>query len=186
MVERFQYAPSAEYPGKASVIFYKNGAALELNKDGMPTLRSMNWRDAPYYMEAEINSPMIKLDPGASYAMDTNWFPARADSEPKSITSAGVVCRPLAVSLIPKGLQVSGVFGVFFPGTLRAHVLDPRGAEIAVVDLQAVDPFNPVQLNQTISVAERADRVSVHLSDQQGVDRGSLGEAKITKPEKTS
>jgi hypothetical protein len=186
MIERFQYAPTAEYPGKASVIFYKNGAALELNKDGMPTLRSTNWQDAPYYMEAEINSPLIKLDPGASYAMDTNWFPARADSEPKSLTSAGIVCQPLAASLIPKGLQVSGVFAVFFPGTLRAHVLDPRGVEIEVVELQTVDPGNPAKLNQTISVAERADRVSVHLSDQQGVDRGSLGEAKIPMPEKTS
>jgi hypothetical protein len=186
MIERFQYAPTAEYPGKASVIFYKNGAALELNKDGMPTLRSTNWQDAPYYMEAEINSPMIKLDPGASYAMDTNWFPTRADGEPKGITSAGVVCRPLAVSLIPKGLQVSGVFGVFFPGTLQAHVLDPRGAEIAVIELQTVDPGNPAKVNQTISVAERADRVSVHLNDQRGVDQGSLGEAKIPKPEKTS
>jgi hypothetical protein len=186
MIERFQYAPTAEYPGKASVIFYKNGATLELNKDGMPTLRSANWQDAPYYLEAEINSPMIKLDPGASYALDTNWFPARADSELKSITSAGIVCQPLAASLLPKGLQVSGVFAVFFPGMLRAHVLDPRGDEIAVVDLQAVDPSNPVKLNQTINVAERADRVSVHLSDQQGVDRGSLGEAKIVKPEKTS
>jgi hypothetical protein len=88
--------------------------------------------------------------------------------------------------LLPKGLQVSGVFAVFFPGMLRAHVLDPRGAEIAVVDLQAVDPADPVELDQTISVAEPADRVSVHLSDQQGVDRGSLGEAKIVKPEKTS
>jgi hypothetical protein len=65
-------------------------------------------------------------------------------------------------------------------------VLDPRGVEIAVVELQTVDPGNPAKLNQTISVAERADRVSVHLSDQQGVDRGSLGEAKIPKPEKTS
>jgi hypothetical protein len=118
--------------------------------------------------------------------MDTNWFPARADSELKSITSAGIVCQRLAASLLPKGLQVSGVFAVFFPGMLRAHVLDLRGDEIAVVDLQAVDPSNPVKLNQTINVAEPADRVSVHLSDQQGVDRGSLGEAKITKPEKTS
>jgi len=29
MVERFQHVSGAEYPGKASVIFYKNGAALE-------------------------------------------------------------------------------------------------------------------------------------------------------------
>ena len=138
MIERFQYVLNAEYPGKASVIFYKNGAALELDENGMPTLRSANWQDAPYYMEAEINSPMINLNPGASYAMDTQWFPARGDKELKAVTSAGVVDRPLDASLTPKGLKVSGAFGVFFPGTLSAHVYDVRGVEIAVVELQAV------------------------------------------------
>jgi hypothetical protein len=183
MVERFQYASGAEYPGKASVIFYKNGAALELDESGMPTLRSANWQDAPYYMEAEINSPMIALDPGASYAMDTVWLPVRAGKELKAVTAAGLVARPLTASLGEKGLHVSGIFGVFYPGSLRAHVFDLRGVEIAVIELQAVDPLNGVELNQTVKVAEGADRVSVHLHDPQGVDRGSLGEAKITKVE---
>ncbi len=186
MVERFQYAFGAEYPGKASVIFYKNGAALELDENGMPTLRSANWQDAPYYMEAEINSPMIGLDPGGSYAMDTAWFPVRAGKELKAVTSAGVIGRPVTASLSAKGLHVSGIFSVFFSGTLSAHVFDLRGVEIAVVELQAVDPLNAVELNQTMKVAEAADRVSIHLKDQQGVDRGSLGEAKITKKVETT
>ena len=139
MIERFQHASSAEYPGKASVIFYKNGAALELDENGMPALRSANWQDAPYYMEAEINSPMIALDSGASYAMDTQWFPVRAGKELKGVTSAGVVARPLTAVMSPKGLHVSGIFGVFCSGTLSAHVFDPRGVDIAVVlQLQAV------------------------------------------------
>jgi hypothetical protein len=186
MVEEFQYVPGAEYPGSASVIFYKNGGALELDENGMPTLRSSTWQDAPYYMEAEINSPMITLGPGSSYAMDTHWSPVRAGKELKTVTSAGVIGRPLTARLSPKGLQVSGIFGVFFPGTLSAHVFDLRGIEIAVVELQAVDPLNAVELNQTVKVSEGADRVSIHLNDQQGVDRGSLGEAKITKVEITS
>lgn len=181
MIEQFEYVLNAEYSGKASVIFYKNGAALELDENGMPTLRSANWQEAPYYMEAEINSPMINLNPGASYAMDSRWFPTRGDKELKAVTSAGVVNRPLAASLTLQGLKVSGVFGVFFPGTLSAHVFDLRGVEIAVVELQTVDPLNEVELNQTVRVADGADRISVHLKDQQGVDRGSLGEAKITK-----
>jgi hypothetical protein len=41
-------------------------------------------------------------------------------------------------------------------------------------------------LNQVVRVAEGADRVSMHLNDQQGVDRGSLGEVKITRLETTS
>lgn len=182
MIERFQYASGAEYPGKASVIFYKNGAAIELDKNGMPTLRSANWQDAPYYMEAEINSPMISLDPGASYALDTSWFPVRAGKDLKAVTPAGVVERPVAAKLTPDGLQLSGVFSVFFPGKLSAHILDVRGVEIAVIELQSADPLNAVELNQTVRVIQKADRVSIHLTDAQGTDRGSLGEAKITKP----
>ena len=186
MVERFQHVLNADYPGKALVIFYKNGAALELDENGMPTLRSANSQDAPYYMEAEINSPMIGLDPGASYAMDTQWFPVRAGKELRAVTSAGVVGRPLTAVLSPKGLHISGIFGVFFSGTLSAHVFDLRGVEIAVLQLQSTDPLSAVELNQTVKVAEGADRVSIHLNDQQGVDCGSLGEAKITKVETTS
>jgi hypothetical protein len=184
MIERFQYVPAAEYPGRASVIFYKNGAAIELDANGMPTLRSANWQEAPYYMEAEINSPMISLDPGASYAMDTRWFPARAGKELKAVTSAGIVERALAANSTPEGLQLSSTFSVFFPGKLSAHIFDRQGVEVAVVELQPADPLHAVELSKTVRVIERADRASIHLTDEQGVDRGSLSEAKITKPEK--
>jgi hypothetical protein len=55
-----------------------------------------------------------------------------------------------------------------------------------VVDLEFVDPLREVELNQTITVSPGATRVAIHLSDEQGVDRGSLGEAEITKPGKDS
>jgi hypothetical protein len=181
MIERFDYVAGAEYSGGASVIFYKNGAALELDESGMPKLRSSRWQDAPYYMEAELNSPMIELDPGASYAMDTRWFPTRAGREIKAVTPAGIVARALVASLTQKGLQLSGIFGVFFSGTLSAHIIDLQGVEIAVVELQPADPAKPVELNQTIKVSEAADRISIHSNDQQGVDRGSLGETKIIR-----
>jgi hypothetical protein len=183
MIERFQYASGAEYPGKASVIFYKNGASLELDEKGMPTLRSAHWQEAPYYMEAEINSPMISLDPGASYAMDTRWFPARAGRELKAVTLAGIVERPITANFTREGVYLFGAFSVFFPGKLSAHIADPQGVEVAVVELQPADPLTAVELNQTIPVPKGADSVSIHLNDPEGGDRGSLGEAKITNPE---
>jgi hypothetical protein len=85
-----------------------------------------------------------------------------------------------------KALHVSCMFGVFFPGTLSAHIFDLRAVEIPVIELQPTEPLHAVELNQTVKGAEGADRVSIHLNDQQGVDRGSLGEAKITKVETTS
>jgi len=182
MVERFRFDASKPYPGQASLIFYKNGAALELDKQEMPVLRSANPHDAPYYMEAEINSPMIRLEPGGSYAMDTHWFPVRTSGEFREVTEAGIICRSLVATLGSGEIQLSGRFGVFFPGTLTAHVFDDHGGEAAVVELERADPLRLVELNQKIKASKGATRISLHLSDDQGVDRGSLGEARIVNP----
>lgn len=180
MIERFQYFADQEYPGKASLIFYKNGAALGLDDTGMPVLRSNHPEEAPYYMEAEINSPMKRLEPGASYALDTSWFPVRASKDVKGVSAAGIVERPLTASIQAGRLQISGSFGVFFAGKLKAHIFDLHGAECEVVELKSVDPLKAVELNTTINLAAGATRVALHLSDERGIDRGNLGEAEIT------
>ena len=40
MVEMTKYIEGAEYPEKASVIFYKNGPTVQLDAQGMPYLTS--------------------------------------------------------------------------------------------------------------------------------------------------
>jgi hypothetical protein len=186
MVERFQYEKDAEYPGKATLIFYKNGAALELDQDGMPALRSSKPQDTPYYMEAEINSPIVRLQPGDSYSMDTRWFPTRAASQLKTVTDVAVINKPLAASLDANSLLLSGSFGVFFPGELIVHGFNPRGIETDAVPLLRVDPANSVELQQQVRLSPNAVRISVHLVDDAGVDRGTVGEALISKTEKSS
>jgi hypothetical protein len=186
MIERFRYFADQEYPGKASVIFYKNGAALELDDNGVPVLRSNHPEEAPYYMEAEINSPMRRLASGASYALDTSWFPVRASKELKTVTPVGIVERGLVASLKADHLQLSGSFGVFFAGKLNAHIFDLHGVESKVVEVKSVDPLRPVELNETIAVSPEATRVAIHLNDEKGNDRGILDEAVITKLGKDS
>jgi hypothetical protein len=180
-IERFHHSAGAEYPGKASIIFYKNGAALTLDEHGMPALRFDNPRDAPYYMEAEINSPLIDLAPGFSYAMDTEWFPTRTGKELSVVTSVGIVTRPLSAAATSKGIELSGSFGVFFPGKLIAHVLDVKGVELSSVELVKTDPLAPVELNQTIELPEHGAIVSLRLTDEQGTDRGELSRAPTKK-----
>ena len=67
MVERHHVDSTATYPGKASIIFYSSGP---------PDTQNNEPREGPF-MEAEMNSPMVKLAPGESYAMDTQWYPTR-------------------------------------------------------------------------------------------------------------
>ena len=77
MIERFTYQPAAIYPGKATVIFYKNGPSIHFDKQGHPALPATTTLETPYYMEAEINSPIVNLAPGQTYAFDTTWTPIR-------------------------------------------------------------------------------------------------------------
>ena len=179
MVEKFHYSSGAQYPGKATVIFYKNGPAVEVNKDGAASLSSANPERAPYYMEAELNSPMVDLLPGESFGMDTQWYPARLESELLEVRHAGAIAQPVSAVATSRGLTISGALGVFFPGELVARLYDSRGLPIASVRLQAVTPLNFVNMHQEIAAPAGTARVSVHLVDEAGEDEGSLGEAQV-------
>src|SRR5579885_2749193 len=180
-----QFHERAHYPGKATVIFYTNGPSLRLNARKMPELAPFNPQDTPYYMEAELNSPLVRLEPGESYAMDTKWFPTRAEDDFVTVADAGVVDRPLAASAAGDKVLLAGSFGVFFPGQLAAYLYDQRGVNLCVIPLQRVSPLDLLNLHQEIQVPPSAVRVSLHLKDLRGVDRGSLGEARIVQEGKS-
>jgi hypothetical protein len=176
MVERFHYDESRPYPGKASVIFWTNGPELKLNHEGEPTLTSAE-DGSPYYMEAELNSPLCKLRPGEACDLETEWFPTRAESDLHSVTESGVIVHPLKVTRIENGkIRLSGTFGVFFSGRLVAHFYNEHGRELEASPLAHVDPAELVVLESEISLRETPARLSLHLEDEKGLDRGSLQE----------
>lgn len=178
LIERFLFHEGADYPGKATVIFYKNGPAVDINSQGVPFIRTSP-DDAPYYMEAELNSPIVRLEPGGSYAMDTKWYPTRMEERVATVTDAGAISEPLIVSPTKDGFRIYASFGVFFAGKLAAHLYDCNDRELKVVTLQTVNPAEFVRLNLEIKIPSRTDHVSIHLVDAQGIDRGSLGEAQL-------
>jgi len=179
MIERFQNEQTKPYPGKASVIFWTNGPEMRLGSDGLPTLNTDS--DAgPYYLEAELNSPMCRLRAGESCALETEWFPTRAGSEFHGVTDAGIVVRPLDCARTENGkVKMSGSFGVFFAGRLVAHFYDGRGSLLGTVPIANVSPTELVSLDTEISAPGQPERVSLHLEDETGQDRGSLQELRI-------
>jgi hypothetical protein len=183
MVERFRYDDTKAYPGKASVIFWTNGLQLRQHPDGTTTFGS---DEAPpaIYMEAELNSPMVRLDPGESYHFDTEWFPTRADSNFQGVTDAGVILRPLHAVQNAAGnkITLTGAFGVFFSGKLVVHLYDTRGKPIGTRSLDRVDPRNPILLQVAVNDPGQAGRISLHLEDSNGLDRGALGEVGVEIP----
>jgi hypothetical protein len=179
MVERFQYDQNKPYPGKASVIFWTNGPELRLNRDGEPSM-SADADASPYYLEAELNSPMCRLRAGESCDFETEWFPTRSGSEFHGVTDAGILIRPLRASALEKGkIKLSGSFGVFFSGRLVAHFYDEHGRSLGSTPVMDVNPTEPASLESEIVPPGKAERVSLHLEDQRGVDRGSLQEVRV-------
>jgi hypothetical protein len=184
MVERFHYDETKPYPGKASVIFWTNGAELHQHPDGTTTFGDSNEGPPAIYMEAEVNSPMERLEPGEEFNFDTAWFPTRADAQFEGVTDAGVVLSPLRATQGAGEVTLSGSFGVFFSGKLVAHLYDDHGVATGTRALDAVDPRNPVILQAKLSAAGRTSRVSIHVVDHSGVDRGALGEVAVESRDK--
>lgn len=183
MLERRKYEPTAEYPDKSTIIFFTTGAR---NRPGPPPAQTAQPAEPPrpptYYMEAEVNSPMIELAPGESYAMDSQWYPTRMDSSFQGATYSGVTGTPLAAAATPNGLVLTGNFGVLYPGQLIAHFYNRGGEAIGTAPAGDANPLQPLKLQITLQVPPETARVSVHVVDTQGLDRGPLGEAFVNPP----
>ncbi len=181
MVERFRYDKNAEYPGKGTVIFFASGPPSPPRpRPGAapkPEAGTQQGSRMPtFYMEAELNSPMIRLAPGETYAMDTQWYPTRIGSSFRAATYAGVVGQPLTATRTADGLILGGEFGVFYAGKLEARFYGRGGMRIGTAPVVDVTPTKLVMLQQTVQAPSETSRVALHLVDTKGLDRGPLGE----------
>ena len=178
MVERFEYEAAKQYPGKASVIFWTNGPEMRLNSDGTPAM-SADADASPYYLEAELNSPMCKLGSGESCSFSTEWFPTRAGDEFHGVTDAGILIKPLEARSANDKIKFSGAYGVFFAGHLVARFYDAHGALLGTMPVAEVSPSEAASLDKEVTPPGKAARVSLHLIDEAGIDRGALNEVPI-------
>ena len=181
MVERFQYERTKTYPGKATVIFWTNGPELRLNRDGTVSINHDSEDATPHYLEAEINSPLCHLRAGESCGLETEWFPTRSGDEFHGATEAGILLHPLQAARLENGrIKLSGSFGVFFSGRLVAKFYDEHGGNIGSMPVANVDPADAVSIEQELTPPGKPARISLHLEDSNGIDRGALQEIRIS------
>jgi hypothetical protein len=124
------------------------------------------------------------LRPGESCDLETEWFPTRVGSEFHGVSDAGILIRPLQATRLENGkVKLSGTFGVFFSGRLVAHFYNEHGASLGTMPIADVSPSDEVSLEVEVAPQGKPGRVSLHLEDSNGVDRGSLQEIPVGAPE---
>jgi hypothetical protein len=184
MVERFHYQQGQPYPGKASVIFWTNGPEVRLDRDGTARMSGGEEGNPPFYLEAELNSPMCRLRPSESCEMETEWFPTRGGAEFRGVTDVGIVMQPLRATRLENGkIHISGSFGVFFEGKLSVRFYNEHGRSSPSMAVAQVSPTEPVILDTEIDPPGKPARLSLHLEDSNGVDRGAFDEVEIEPAE---
>lgn len=186
MIEHFTYQPHGNYPDKETVIFYKNGPSVHFDKDGVAAIHPTTPDSTPYYMEAELNSPIVQLSPGETYAMDTVWNPIKISDVPQSVTSAGVVTQRLSATSHAGNITLTGKFSVFTSGTLTALLMDHRGIEIKRLELKQVSPEEAVVLSDTFPVTTDIKQIVLKLINARGADYGVLDKVRIDNSGSTS
>jgi len=162
-VQRFVFEPKQDYPDGSSVEFWLNGAGQihAYNKD---MKMATNAAENPYVFESEVLSPFAQLAPGQSYTWRYDWYAANlgGDFPVLDCSEAGVIAQPLRAVKDGSQTRLTGRFGVFAPGTLRAEFADARGGLLATQDLPlTVSPLQPLILDT--GVAAPANAASVRL-----------------------
>jgi hypothetical protein len=124
---------------------------------------------------------MCRLRAGESCMMDTEWFPTRSGSEFHGVTDAGVLSRPLTATVKDGGkVSLSGVFGVFYSGRLVVRLYGEHGHSMAEIHVADVNPGEQVALDKEIACPGKCSRLSIHLIDDEGLDRGALQELRLS------
>ena len=154
-------------------------SSLDAERDSQPSQRLNRPATTPYYMEAEINSPIVTLRPGESHALDTVWHPMAIMAKPQEMHSSGVVVDRLNATHEGKGVHLHGGFSVFVPGTLVALFFNEHGLEVARQEIERVDPIKPVVLDATVPMTQDAARVNLMMIGAAGEDEGILAKGMI-------
>jgi Domain of unknown function (DUF4380) len=174
LVENFNYFPKREYPDHASVEEWNDGPGTVSRGPWDQTLTD-DIHKTPYFLESEVLSPTVQLDPGEQYQFTVYWSPTSVPNPLHEAVWAGAVSEPFTATIEGNQVRLRGVFGVFVPGALEAQFYSALGSVVHRESLQAVDPREVVRLDKNLVRPAGAYRVSIRVLDTDGENRGFLG-----------
>ncbi|NPV47681.1 MAG: DUF4380 domain-containing protein [Armatimonadetes bacterium] len=155
-VQRFGVSPLGTYP--------ENGATVGVRVTVKPAC-----------LELSLFSPLRTLQPEQSLEVSTDWYAARVAGPIVSCSDVAAVREPLKLTRKDGKLRLTGVLGVYAPGSLALNLQDGSGTTIGQPTLVKVSPAEEVKLDQVIPEEPTARKLLVELQNSRGTPLGEVG-----------
>jgi hypothetical protein len=162
-VQKFVFVTDADYPEGSSVEVWTNGTG-QYHAYHQDITAENDPKQNPYVMESEIISPYATLQPNEEYHYHFRWFATNVgagETQIKDCTEAGIILSELQTTVLSKNdkqleIQLTGKFGVFYPGQLVVKAQNSEGETLTEKILQQdVSPLQAVDLqNKQIAIPE--------------------------------
>ena len=178
LVETFPLFPALVYPDDAPVELWVNGrGSFTIHGDTIDMGQDPNGCDP--FIETEVLSPLVELDPGDEYCFRTCWHCTSIEADTVgSFNNCSVTGRPLTVKRQGRQVRITGSFGVLRVGTLEVASISGNGKVDDVRILGAATPLTACTIDSSLPL-EQGSRISLRLRDKGGNLLGTLDNAVI-------
>lgn len=153
-LQRYQPTKLGEYPEQGSTVVVDTTAAANLR--------------------VELYSPGKVLRPGESYDLVTDWYATRVGGPIVAAGEVAAIKEPLKLERSEGKLKLTGVLGVFLPGSLAFSIVDDAGTEIGQPTTLKVTPAEVVKLSQTLPDESTGKSLVIELHNANGTPLGEV------------
>lgn len=169
-------------------VTYPDGGPVEIWVNGKGTFTAhedkVNMEDDPNgcdpYIETEILSPLVLLEPGQQYTFRVGWQCCiTAGTSIFGINPCGVIETPLLAKIEGGRVLVKGSFGIFQSGTLEIALVHRSGKNGPVHAVGPVKPSVACLIDESIPFEDELFRVALRLRNTEGKLLGTIDGAEI-------
>ncbi len=180
LAETFPLFPALPYPDDAPVEFWVNGqGSFTIHGERIDVEQDPNGCDP--YIETEVLSPLVQLQPREEYAFQTSWHRTSIDADTiSSVNHCAAIGNRLMARRHGKEVHVTGSFGLFQVGLVELVCVSRSGKVGGVQTLGSCNPLAPCQLDCSVPLEKGLDRISLRLRGRSGNVLGTVDDAVVS------
>lgn len=181
LLETFPIFDDLPYPDGGPLEFWVNGkGTFTVHGDVINMQEDPNGCDP--YIETEVLSPVVDLEPGQQYAFDVCWHCCAINGRTLGgVNSCAAIQKPLVAKAEDGKVRVSGSFGLFRSGILEIVPIHRNSKPGSVHVVGPAGPLEACLIDESVPFESSLFRVALRLRDTEGKLLGTVDGALIDR-----